>query len=137
MINQPHFPRLPSRAIGPDPFQYFDSFLIVMRLLTTAFPCLIKDPRSNGRILIRSFLNNRQLTHERGKYQDHRYCSAYAFNLQMVRVRRFELLMRKHLGLNQAPVPVRVHPHISSLTACIVALRNHCCPFFKVSGLLV
>ena len=39
-----------------------------MRLLTTAFPSLIKDPRSNGRILIRSFLNNRQLTHERDKF---------------------------------------------------------------------
>ena len=30
----------------------------------------------------------------------------------MVEMRRFELLMLLHLGLNQAPIPIRVHLHI-------------------------
>ena len=29
----------------------------------------------------------------------------------MVEMRRFELLMLSHLGLNQAPIPIRVHLH--------------------------
>lgn len=29
----------------------------------------------------------------------------------MVEMRRFELLMLPHLGLNQAPIPIRVHLH--------------------------
>ena len=33
----------------------------------------------------------------------------------MVRARRVELLMLSHLGLNQAPMPIRVYPHIMSI----------------------
>ena len=32
-------------------------------------------------------------------------------NASMVRARRVELLMPQHLGLNQAPIPIRVRPH--------------------------
>lgn len=33
----------------------------------------------------------------------------------MVRVRRVELLMLTHLGLNQAPMPIRAYPHTRAL----------------------
>lgn len=46
---------------------------------------------------------------------------------QMVRVRRVELLMLTHLGLNQAPMPIRVYPHIRALLFMYwwKALQNH------------
>ena len=37
---------------------------------------------------------NTQLSYGHGKNQDHRYCSAYAFILQMVPNKRLELLHR-------------------------------------------
>ena len=54
---------------------------------------------------------NTQLTHGRGKNQDHRYCSAYAFILQMVGSKGLEPLHTKYQILSLARLPIPPTPH--------------------------
>ena len=56
---------------------------------------------------------NTQLSYGHGKNQDHRYCSAYAFILQVVPIKGLEPLRRKHGNLNPACLPIPPNRHIA------------------------